>query len=284
MARKQLELALKKKAWNKGKKLHNWGTVSTHRRRVNPAKRRRKAKRRSNPTTVLLANPQRRRRRVRKATRHVTRHVRSNPIRRRRRRGIASIMRSARVRRRANPFMPKLNLATAGTIFRMALFGGAGVMLARVAGTFYSRNIAKHVLGDAAGDPKSWRQIANEGMRLAFMAAATIAAERALRSVPARLVTPTDRQVFLAAGVAEAGRQAIGITLQRLKPGFDRGRVGLDGPGDADGILDANGNVWLDRGDGRYQLLSGVEDSESFAGVEDADSFAGIESAEAFAG
>lgn len=273
--KKQLAMhfTAKRRPWNKGKKLRNFGSVSAHKRRVNP-RRRRKARgrrRRSNPTQVLLANPQRRRRRRVRHASHVRTHVtRSNPSRgRRRRRSVRHIMRSHGIRRRANPI--NLNLKSAGTIFRYALFGGAGVMAARMAGTFYSRHIASFVLGDAANDSKSWRQIANEAVRLAFMAAATILANRALKSV--RLISEGDRQMLLAGGLAETGRQAIGVALQRVSPGFDRGRVGLDGP-DEDGMLDESGRVWVLRG-GEYHLLEGVEDAEAFAGVEDAQEFAG---------
>jgi len=270
------EITAKRRPWNKGKKLTKYGNVKSHRRRVNPRKRRKvRARRRANPTHVLLANPQRRRRRRARRVRHashvVRTHVtRSNP--RRRRRSVRHIMRSHGIRRRANPML-NLNLKSAGTIFRYALFGGAGVMVARFAGTFYSRNIASFVLGDAANDPKSWRQILNEAVRLAVMAGASIALNRVLKGVKGPL-TETDRQMLLAGGLAETGRQALGVIVKRIAPDFQRGYIGLDGPQDDDGMLDESGRVWVLR-DGEYHLLEGVEDADSFAGVEEAEAFAG---------
>jgi hypothetical protein len=127
-----------------------------------------------------------------------------------------------RIFRRSNPF------GAWGALVRLGLAGGLGIVTARIGGRLYTDHASKLVLG-ATPDPKSFRAILNEGLRIVAMGALPILVERhMLRHIP--IVTGADRMAFQLGGLAEAGRQGIGVLIKKLKPGVDAGRWGLDGP------------------------------------------------------
>lgn len=128
-----------------------------------------------------------------------------------------------RIFRRSNPFGAWMALV------RLGVAGGLGIVAARVGGRLYTDHVSKMVLGaTGAADPKSFRAILNEGLRIFAMGALPVLAERhVLRRLP--MVTGADCMAFQLGGLAEAGRQGIGVIMKRVKPTLDAGRWGLDG-------------------------------------------------------
>jgi len=264
------------KPWNKGKKLHSWGTVPTHRRRTNPA----------GGTMVLLANPHRRRRR------HKAKHVvkptvkrrrvwetnpqRASTRRRRSSHHVAHVMRSRGIRRHrvhANPIMGFSWIAIA----KMFVFGTLGIIVARVVGNFYDDSVSDKVLGEEGrADPKSWRGILNEFVRTAIQGAAIVVIGRAMKKAG---IGGENAAAFTFAGLGETGRELIGRGVRLMSPTTNTKQFGLDGP---EAIEEPNGQVWvLNEATGRYQLaerttsLSGIEPAVNFEGfIENEDMFA----------
>lgn len=127
-----------------------------------------------------------------------------------------------RIYRRSNPFGAWM------TLVRLGVAGGLGIVAARIGGRLYTDHASKFVLGaTGAADPKSFRAILNEGLRIVAMGALPILAERhILRRLP--MVTSADCMAFQLGGLAEAGRQGIGIVIKKFTK-LDAGRWGLDG-------------------------------------------------------
>ena len=154
-----------------------------------------------------------------------------------------------RIYRRSNPFGTWLALA------RIGAFGGLGIVTARIGGRLYTDKLSKHVLGaTGAADPKSMRSIINEGLRIIAMGALPIVVERQLlRRLP--MVTASDAMAFSMGGLAEAGRQAIGVVLKKVKPGLDAGRYGLDGPMPYDSFAEAGGMIYGRHPSGQWYAI-----------------------------
>lgn len=267
----------KRRSWNKGKKLHNWGDVKKHRRRSNPA-----------GTVVLLANPHKRKRKARKAKAHKPSTVRrrrvhvmksnpSTPRRRRKRNVVSMVMKRHGIRRhrmRANP----VELSSWTQVVGVFIAGGLGIIFARVVAAAYDDKISPTVLGDSGQlDPKSWRGILNEFMRAVVTGGVVVMVGRAA----AKAKLPKGYSyAFMIGGGAEVARQTVGRGLRLLKPGTNLRRMGLDGP---DEMVDDFGRSWVLNGEGRYELaegggqrmLAGVEEAEAFEGLETEDMFAG---------
>lgn len=212
-----------------------------HAKRANPVKRRkhRARRRRGNPGMVplMLANPRRRRRH---------RKVRSAaPVaRRRRRRGIRRGKKALRIRRRRSRSSP-LRLGAWKGLIRLGLFGGLGIIAARVGSYGYKRYLASYVSG---GNTTGARAILSDVARIAAMAAVTVAVSKAAK----KMAKPGDAQAILVGGMAETGRQAVGVLLKQVAPSV-----------------------------ASFEPLAGMgelEASDSFMGeIEDADSFMGEE-------
>ncbi len=186
-----------------------------------------------------------------------------------------------RIFRRSNPF------GAWGALIRLGVAGGLGIVTARTGGRLYTDKLSKFVLGaSGASDPKSLRAILNEGLRIVAMGALPILTERyVLRHVP--MVTGADRMAFQLGGLAEAGRQGIGVVLTKIKPGMDKARYGLDGPlpyvqyhqDDAGMIygLHPSGQWYAI---GRRNGMSGLMSADRFggmAGAMSADEFGGMD-------
>lgn len=251
------------------------------RKAVAPHVRRRKARRRrSNPTPVMFANPRgkrrktkaRKRRRSRAAGIHLKGRRRkrvtiyANPRRsRRRRRRVAGIHLKGRRKRRvtiyANPRRRvRRRRRLLGNPFgagglrhaaKIMVWGGLGIVTARVGGHLYDQYLQSHLEGGASTGARAWL---GKAARLASMAFLTIAVEKGLARAH---VGPASRLVFKAGGFAETGRQAIGIVVKQLSPGqFSSHSWALGNPG---------------AGSGYYSQLS----PGSMEGLESVDSFLG---------
>jgi hypothetical protein len=180
-------------------------------------KRRTKARRRSNPVPVIFANPRKRRRRRRRS--NPTRHPRSwlksaAPKRRRRRRHAApharrrarfkrvGVRRYDRKRRKAVQFRKPYRRSRSGRMVRVrrlyrrsnptslkgiaglirpCLFGGLGVITARIGKHLYQKYAQSMVAGDGSSAVRGYL---NEALGLASMALITIGVEKGLKKVP----------------------------------------------------------------------------------------------------
>lgn len=223
-------------------------------RAASPAKRRRRRRHvRSNPTVpVLFANPRRRKRR-RKA------HRASGPRRRRRNR-LSRIRGPVFIKRRSNP--GRMSMGSLGALVRIGVVGSLGIATARIGMALYSKHMAATVVGGDT-DPKSMRNILNEALRLAAGAALTLLVEK---MVIRRIGRHTDSLAFKVAGLAECGRQGVGVVVKRLSPDTDLAPYGLNGYGMSNAYA-----------------LGELEPIDSFQGLEEASSFEGIDTADQFA-
>lgn len=226
-------------------------------------------RRRTNPaplTSVVLANPHGvRRRKTRRRRRKVValRVRRKGGARRSRRRRTFRVgrgMHIVRRRRRTNPIM---SLGSTMGLVRLGIFGGVGIVVARIAGGLYTKYLSSYVLGTA---PPTWRQHLNEFLRLLAMSLATYGVSKALSK--ARFLRPADTQALLVGGLAESARQGIGVVYKAISPTGDASRYGLNGMGEAyPPWADAQGNVYaFNASSGAYEL-AGVVDEEYFAGM-----------------
>jgi hypothetical protein len=258
-------------------------------------KRRTKARRRSNPVPVIFANPRKRRRRRRRS--NPTRHPRSwlksaAPKRRRRRRHAApharrrarfkrvGVRRYDRKRRKAVQFRKPYRRSRSGRMVRVrrlyrrsnptslkgiaglirpCLFGGLGVITARIGKHLYQKYAQSMVAGDGSSTVRGYL---NEALGLASMALITIGVEKGLKKVPG--VRHEDCTAFRFGGFGETGRQLIGVVVKKVRPSTDLANWGLNGS--QNNPYNAVGN----------RTMGELEDSDSFMGeLEDLDSFQG---------
>lgn len=171
------------------------------------------------------------------------------PFFHRRHRGRPS--RIKKVYTRANPFRVKGWLK----LLRTGVFGGLGIVVARVGKNLYTRYLSGYVIGDGSS---SLRVMASEALGLVSMAAITLGADKALKKVPG--VKHDDCIAFKFGGLAETGRHTVAAVIKRVKPDLALSRYGLDGMGA------------LENAD---SFMGELESGDSFMGdLEDADSFA----------
>lgn len=221
----------------------------------------------------MLANPRKVRRRRRKVV-SVSLRRRATPRRRR----ISHIKLGARHlvrrRRRSNPSGHRQSLGGALGLVRLGLFGGVGIVVARIAGSLYTQYVAPTVVG--TDSTQTWRQYASEFLRLLTMGVASWGVSRALSRV-GNMVRPQDAQALMIGGLAETGRQAIGV-LYKSTGGTSAATYGLDGRGYPQAFQDSNGQVYqFNPQRGGYEL-AGVVPASAFAGM------GGVVPASAFAG
>lgn len=176
----------------------------------------------------------------------------------------------------------RLSLRGLWDLAKLAMAGGAGVMTARISAYYYTKYAADFVKGTAAkADPKNWRNVLSEALRIIAMAGGVIGGHMVLGKV--RVFGESTRTAFLYGGLGESGRQAVGVVVKRLSPASDLDRVGLSG----DLVEDEDGNQWLRTADGQFYAVTGttagqLADSAEFQGLEDADVFQGLEDADDF--
>lgn len=154
---------------------------------------------------------------------------------------------------RSNP----LRIRTWLRLLRTGVFGGLGIVTARVGKNLYTRYVSAHVIGDGSS---SVRQALSEALSVVSMAALTLGVDKALSKVPGRLVRPDDRLAFKFGGLAESGRHAVAAVVKRVKPDLSLDKYGLSGMG-ALAPADA--------------FMGELENADAFMGeLEEADSFA----------
>ena len=162
--------------------------------------------RRKNPgalVPVMLANPRPAARRRRSAV-VVVNEPMGNPRRRRRRRAGGYHVR-------------RLNPGGIGSIVRLAVFGGGGVLLAR---------LARYWLGQLL--PAAWTQGAMGSLiKVAGSGAASWGAGRLGCMVG---LSPNDCAALSLGGYSETARSAVGEVLGYASPTFTRAKAGLDAP------------------------------------------------------
>lgn len=179
-----------------------------------------------------------------------------------------------RIYRRTNPFGSWMAMV------RLGVAGGLGIVAARIGGRLYSDHVSSHVRGGAASG--SMRAILDEGARIIAMGALPILVDRmALRRLP--LVTAADSMAFVVGGLAEAGRQAIGVAIKHVQPTVDAAKWGLSGPAYAAYHTDGS-YIYGTTPQGRIDAigyanrnLAGLVDESAFedglAGIVDQDAF-----------
>jgi hypothetical protein len=181
----------------------------------------------------------------------------------RRRHPLYAPHRHHRRRRRSNP----IRMTNFFGLLKIGLWGGLGIVTARVGGSLYTKYAAPSVLG--TDTTQTWRTWLNEGLRLMAMGALTIGVEAA---VVKRIASPAHRLAFRVGGLAEVGRQAVGVLVKQFSPSTDLTSFGLNGYAGMEGVEDVNSFLGAGRGGSGYyaQLAPGSMD-----GVEDVDAFDG---------
>jgi hypothetical protein len=217
---------------------------------------------------VLFANPRRRRRRRRARARiiayrprHRRRRVHAAKPRRSRRRAYKAFAHMKRRRRRSNPGM--IRLGKFGPVIKMAIFGGLGIVTARIGMHLYDKFLAKTVDGGSSSGARMWL---GKIVRLVSGGVLVIAVDKGLHKAR---VSPQNCMAFKVGGIAETGRQAIGLAVKQLSPKTDLSQWGFNGYAGYDPrVLQAYGYDAGSFGD--------VEDGDSFMGdLEEGDSFMG---------
>lgn len=255
----------------KRRKNGQFAKATSSAKRSAPRRTSSRKRRRANPTLpVMLANPHQggrrtsRRKRRRASRSAVTGHRtsarhRANPHRRRRRGALVhhkGHKMSMRRRRRANPIMG----FSLGAVIRTGIFGGAGIVSARIFGALYTSYLSDTVRGDEGkADATNWRNYLDEFLRLVAMEVGPILVDRALLK---RMAKPSDRMAYLVGATAETVRQGVGVVVHAVSPSTDRKRIGLDGMYDdgsasiPQGYETPDGRIFVlnDRGTGYVQV------------------------------
>ncbi len=167
------------------------------------------------------------------------------------------MVRVRRLYRRTNP----MSLSGIKSLIRPAFFGGLGVITARVGKHLYQKYLSNTVAGDGSS---SIRGYLNEALGLASMAVMTIGVEKGLKRVPG--VRGEDCTAFRYGGLAETGRQLIGVVVKKVRPSTNMETWGLNGYG-----MPGQGRMI-----GESSFMGELESADSYMGeLESLDSFQG---------
>jgi hypothetical protein len=168
-----------------------------------------------------------------------------------------------------------------GSLARLGVSGGVGIVMARLVGNLYVRHVAPRVVG-AGGE--EWRAWLSDVLRIVVMEGAIYMVYRAIDN--AKIGVPADRLAFLVGGSAETARTVIGVGMARLSPTFDRGAYGLDGMEEegAAAYVTPEGELYTyDESVGDY-VLEGLVSTDEFGELMAADEFGELMDADEFAG
>lgn len=162
-----------------------------------------------------------------------------------------------RRRRRSNPSFTSLRSLM--PIVKVGISGGLGIVAARLGGGLYDKYARQMVLGDGS----NVRSAISDVARIAAMAAVPILAEKYV----VRHVKMLDSKAFLFGGLAEAGRNLVGVGVRRFVPSIDRHTWGLDG------LTTERSFDGLPAGELAAMGLNGLVDEGDFSGMVAEDAF-----------